>query len=1064
MIDLADGSFPSTGPTMIRLHSLGQCTIEVGDARLTPSAETLFAAALYLVLEAGRPIERREIIEVIWAGVTDRKANQCLRQTLYKLNSMGAALRCTRTHVVLPGRSVQSDCGALLEASERAEMERLADTVPGAFLPGYAPRFSVPYVEWLERQRDLVTSALRRVLVTGMNARKARGEWRRAEPLAMRCLAIDPLNEEATLVLAEAAAMNGSKVKALAILDRYLRDIGPDAREIRLPATLMRRRIAEVYPGDLIPVRETPHVGRDAEIAELSRALSATESSHGSSFLIWGEPGIGKTRLVREFTRAATLDPVQVARVGCQSHDERRPLSIFVDLVPRLLELRGSVGCSPESMKYLKRLISHDPNDTSFSPDSRESELLFSNIRRSVFDLLDAIAAEGKLIVVIEDIHWLDRMSWEIMRDIPGWVATRPVVVLLTSRVVTVAACFSDGEQGSPTMVHVLPLQEEASRELLRSVTEGTIRQGNTAFSDWCIASAGGNPYFLTELAFHTSWDGEQYQAPATLGKLISERLSRLDPLSTRVLQAAGILGKLSTLERVESVLGENRIALLGALEELEALGLVDSDRQTVFCKHELLSSAALARLSKLSAALLHRHAAQVLEQDIAGSQSTALLWECARHWQQAGERERAITLLRTCAHHSIEIGLPTEAVTLLDHAMTLASDHEESLPIVETQVTALYLADYWEKLPSTIELLGRLREQGNHPCDVHTEDELLGLEAEWRLGVDLSIPYGKLRHCVDDAAASPEHRVRAATLALMLADNLCTLEGTQSIYNAVKPYLQSAEVKEPTRCLCEMVYACSFGDASQAGAFADELVASTRGDSNIAMLSRVLRRASRAYSVGGAIQSAERVSLEAFRLAEQARLENSAAAAAGRLIEIYTMAGNASEAERWYRAATARRATWAGQVDKTILTGCGAKLALRRGDFEEAEKLIDLAHTLFATSASLRHKAEICALRICLRLACGNGAPPIEQVEEMVALHERTRAFVSHDYAALATFMGLTAAGDSTRAARYASAYLGTYRREQSPLLPELRDYLIEEGVRCADSGRAPTGVISAP
>lgn len=1041
---------------MIRLHSLGQCTIEVGDSRLTPSAETLFAAALYLVLEGGRPIERREIIEVIWAGVTDRKANQCLRQTLYKLNSMGAALRCSRTHVMLPRRSVQSDCAALVDAGERAELERLADTIPGAFLPGYMPRFSVPYVEWLERQRDLVTSALRRALVTGMNARKARGEWRRAEPLAMRCLAIDPLNEEATLVLAEAAAMNGSKVKALAILDRYLRDIGPDAREIRLPATLMRRRIAEVYHGDLIPVRETPHVGRETEMSELTRALHAAGSSHGSSFIIWGEPGIGKTRLVTEFVNGAALDRIQSARIGCQSHDERRPLSVFVDLVPRLLELRGSVGCSPESMKYLKRLIAHDPNDTSFSPDSRESELLFSNIRRSVFDLLDAIAAEGKLIVVIEDIHWLDRMSWEIMRDIPGWVATRPVVVLLTSRVAGVASHFSDGEQGSPTLLRVLPLLEESGRELLRSVTAGTIREENTAFYDWCISFAGGNPYYLTELAFHTSWDGEQYQAPATLGKLISERLNRLDPLSTRVLQAAGILGKFSTLERLETVLGENRIALLGALEELEAFGLVDSDRQTVYCKHELLSSAALARLSKLSAALLHRHAAHALEQDVGGMQSAALLWECARHWQRAGERERAITLLRTCAHHSIEIGLPTEAVTLLDHALTMVSDHEESLPIVETQVTALYLADYWEKLPSTIELLGRLREQGNHPCEVHTEDELLGLEAEWRMGVELTIPFSKLRTCVNYHAASPEHRVRAATLALMLADNLCTVDGTEAIYAAVGPYLDSSDVTAPTRWLCEMVYACSFGDATNAGSFADKLVESAREQSDPAILSRVLRRASRAYSVAGAIQSAERVTLEAFRLAEHARLENGAAAAAGRLIEIYTMAGNADEAERWYKTATARRATWVGQVDKTILTGCGAKLALRRGDYEEAERLIDLAHTLFETSASVRHKAEISALRICLLLAREQGAPPAHQVEEMVALHERTRAFVSHDYAALATFAGLTAAGEHSRAAAYASSYIHAYRRERSPLLPDLTNYLVEVGVVESNSDAA--------
>ncbi len=1027
---------------MIRLHSLGQCTIEVGDSRLTPSAETLFAAALYLVLEGGRPIERREIIEVIWAGVTDRKANQCLRQTLYKLNSMGAALRCSRTHVMLPRRSVQSDCAALVDAGERAELERLADTIPGAFLPGYMPRFSVPYVEWLERQRDLVTSALRRALVTGMNARKARGEWRRAEPLAMRCLAIDPLNEEATLVLAEAAAMNGSKVKALAILDRYLRDIGPDAREIRLPATLMRRRIAEVYHGDLIPVRETPHVGRETEMSELTRALHAAGSSHGSSFIIWGEPGIGKTRLVTEFVNGAALDRIQSARIGCQSHDERRPLSVFVDLVPRLLELRGSVGCSPESMKYLKRLIAHDPNDTSFSPDSRESELLFSNIRRSVFDLLDAIAAEGKLIVVIEDIHWLDRMSWEIMRDIPGWVATRPVVVLLTSRVAGVASHFSDGEQGSPTLLRVLPLLEESGRELLRSVTAGTIREENIAFYDWCISFAGGNPYYLTELAFHTSWDGEQYQAPATLGKLISERLNRLDPLSTRVLQAAGILGKFSTLERLETVLGENRIALLGALEELEAFGLVDSDRQTVYCKHELLSSAALARLSKLSAALLHRHAAHALEQDVGGMQSAALLWECARHWQRAGERERAITLLRTCAHHSIEIGLPTEAVTLLDHALTMVSDHEESLPIVETQVTALYLADYWEKLPSTIELLGRLREQGNHPCEVHTEDELLGLEAEWRMGGNIQTLFSRLMDCVDSRSPR-EHRVRAGMLALMLADNLCSQEAAQTLHSSIQPHVGAPDVQAATRAYFNMIYSCSFGDAAVAPAFARELVAHARDHGNAATLSRTLRHASIAFEVAGFTSESESAAIEAFAIAERLGLENAATGAIASLVGLYSRLGQISDAEAWHRRAMNHRAPFSGAINQSNLIGFKVKLAIESGFYEEAEYLIDLANHNLRPGASLRHRAEIAAQRMHLTLSRGIELPGDSDVADLLAMHYSARSFNWHDYVALVLFKALIRRGETERGAELATEYVTAYRRGMSPLSPDLVECL---------------------
>lgn len=1032
---------------MIRLHSLGQALIEVGDVRLTPSAETLFAAALYLVLEGGRPVARRELADVLWAGVTDRKANQCLRQTLYRLNSMGAALRCTRTHIVLPRRSVQSDCSAILEASERAEMERIAETLPGGFLPAYSPRFSAPYQEWLERRRDLVTSALRRILVTAMNARKARGEWRRAEPLAMRCLAIDPLNEEAMLVLAEATAINGNKIMALAIIDRYLREIGPEAREIRLPATLMRRRIAELYHGDVLPMRETPHVGRDAEMAELTRAMHAAASSRGSSFLIWGEPGIGKTRLTMEFIRGASLTPVQVARVGCQSHDARRPLSIFVDLVPRLLELRGSVGCSPDSMKYLKRLIAHDPSDTSFTPDSRESELLFSNIRRSIFDLLDAIAAEAALIVLIEDIHWLDRMSWEIMRDIPAWVATRPVVALLTSRKADVVSHFADGELGAPAMMNVLPLAEEPSRELLRSVTAGTIREDNTAFQEWCVSSAGGNPYFLTELAFHTSWDGEQYQAPATLDKLVSERLNRLDPLSTRVLQAAGILGKLSTLERVEGVLGERRIALLDALEELEAFGLVISDGQTVFCKHELLSSAALQRLSKLSAALLHRHAARLLEKDIAESQSTVLLWECARHWQQAGESERALTLLRTCAHHSIEIGLPTEAVTLLDHALTLASDHEESLPIVEMQVTALYFADYWEKLPSTIDLLRRLREQGRHAIEVHTEDELLGLEAEWRLGGNIEALFARIMECVD-CRSSREHRVSAGVLALMLADNVCSKGAAERLYRDIQPHLDAADVNAVTRTYFNMIYSCSFGEADEAPEYARELIRLARTNGNAAALCRHLRHASIAFEIAGLITEAEDVATEALELAKRLGLENAAMGAIASLVGLYSRLGQLNDAQQWYRRAMSHRAAFSGAIDHSNLIGFQVKLAIQEGCYEEAEYLIDLANQNLGPGASLRHRAAIAAQRMHLAMLRDSTAPTADAVDELTDLHLSARSFNWHDYVATVLFDALLQRGELARCTELASEYIGVFRRGRSPLLPELASCVSKLGI----------------
>lgn len=126
---------------MIHLVGLGHAVITVGVTRLTQASETLFASALLFVREAGNPIERHRLIELLWPRASAQRANHRLRQTLYRLNTLGAALRSDRGHITLPVRSAQSDFGELLATGRSADPDRVAELVQGPFLPGYAPRF-----------------------------------------------------------------------------------------------------------------------------------------------------------------------------------------------------------------------------------------------------------------------------------------------------------------------------------------------------------------------------------------------------------------------------------------------------------------------------------------------------------------------------------------------------------------------------------------------------------------------------------------------------------------------------------------------------------------------------------------------------------------------------------------------------------------------------------------------------------------------------------------------------------------------------------------------------------
>jgi hypothetical protein len=320
----------------------------------------------------------------------------------------------------------------------------------------------------------------------------------------------------------------------------------------------------------------------------------------------------------------------------------------------------------------------------------------------------------------------------------------------------------------------------------------------------------------------------------------------------------------------------------------------------------------------------------------------------------------------------------------------------------------------------------------------VHTEDELLGLEAEWRMSANIQDLFTRLMGCVE-SRSSREHRVRAGTLALMLADNLCSVEAAQGLYITICPHVDAPDVQVTTRTYFNMIYSCSFGDAKAAPGYAHELIAHARSNGNAATLSRNLRHASIALEVAGLSSEAEAAAIEAFVIAERLGLENAATGAIASLVGLYSRLGQISDAEEWHRRAMNHRALFSGAINHSNLIGFKVKLAIESGCFEEAEYLIDLANRNLRPGASLRHRAEIAAQRMHLALCRDDTPPSQEEVSELLAMHYSARSFNWHDYVALVLFEALIRRGETMKSTELAGEYIATYRRGQSPILPEL-------------------------
>src|SRR5687768_5520526 len=270
---------------MIELRALGNAEIKTSVTTLTPSREKVFAAALYLVLERGKRVSRARLALLLWPGVAEKPRAHRLRQTIFQLKKLGIVVKADRDNLQLAQHDARSDLDGLSVNDPRVPSG--SDALE--FLPGYSPRGSEPFRDWVDAKRNEVHATVTRTLVRELDQARLQGDWAGVDKLSAQCLTLDPFNEVAVLAQAEASAMRGGKQKALSILDRYIDEVGQGQSDLKLPAALLRRRVVQRVPDSqaLLNV-DPPFVGREAEMEALTRNFSRARTGNGSATLLIG--------------------------------------------------------------------------------------------------------------------------------------------------------------------------------------------------------------------------------------------------------------------------------------------------------------------------------------------------------------------------------------------------------------------------------------------------------------------------------------------------------------------------------------------------------------------------------------------------------------------------------------------------------------------------------------------------------------------------------------------------------------------------------------------------------
>ena len=789
---------------MIILKTIGTASIEIEDVILpaiaadgrqpanliqshtTPAAPLRFALLLYLAAENGRPASREQLASLVFPDRTASAGAHSLRELIYQFRRAGAPIVASGGGYMIESRFVRADYDEALSAPTFDD--ETLNAMLGGFLPTFTAPWSEAYTEWLDAWRAARIGALTRRTVVQIEEATHAGNWDAAERAARACLGMDPWNEMATFSLAEGLAVGGSKAAAFQLLDRYIAEVAPQSADLAARASRRRRRISDGAStavlrgtgsgaiGDTGESASPRLVGRAGELGALIAAFDRAKAGESQCFVVTGEAGIGKTRLVADFSAAARLRKAHVERVTIQPHDGDRPMGAFVDLVPGLLEANGALGCSEASMAALRNLIGQRAADDA-SPQtagSDEHEQRWSAVSRAVVDLCEAIGSEQTLVVVIEDAHWLDALSANTIGRIVGTkrkarilvVATtrdpRPLVreIRLTERCRTISLGQLTAAASSELLDIVLPIQD-------RRVREDWIGESLQSLKDRITSISAGNPLFLISLAAHSRAHRGPFEVPGTIVETFAQRIDALSHRAMTLLATCAQLGKHSTVKRLVRAMEMRKHAFVEALLELTDSGLVLRDAQAANLTHPLVSEALRTRLHEVARRAVAHAVAGTLEKEAESGQSPALWWDVAESWRVADNPEKAINALKRCAQHALEIGRPGEAARILYEAAGLEQPLESLVDVSESLMRAGNAANDFALVLQAAAVRRRI-------VQVQYHDDLEFAENRALLRNDLSPDaVERLLNCASSRDASASHRIEAAIALLKGSDTL---------------------------------------------------------------------------------------------------------------------------------------------------------------------------------------------------------------------------------------------------------------------------------------------------
>lgn len=459
---------------------------------------------------------------------------------------------------------------------------------------------------------------------------------------------------------------------------------------------------------------QTPLVGRDHELARLREAVAAARGGERRIIELIGEPGIGKSRLVEALLdEAEGLDLIRIQAGPYGAHSPylamRGPMRELIgfegdtadaEVEARVRELVGSFA--PELEPWLPLIAIPFGLDLPPTPQtsSLQPEFARQRLNAAVAHALDLLLPDRPTLAVIEDAHWLDEASGDLLRHLvtadrstgprhdwgaaPGagevGSAGTGLAAIVTRRDVPEGMRLDDA--AGLERLPLAPLAPEDALELVAGQSAGELPPHTRQA---LLERSEGNPLLLGELVAAVRAGHSLDELPETVEALMTARIDSLPAAERSLLREASILGVYVPIELLGELTGKPRAQLT---EQLGRLGefLLPEDEATIRFRHELLRGSAYSTLSFRRRRKLHARAGEKIEA-AAGEEAASQSELLAIHFHAAGLWQRAWRYSRLAGERAQRRAAPVEAIGFFGGALEAARHLRDLAPADRAEV-----------------------------------------------------------------------------------------------------------------------------------------------------------------------------------------------------------------------------------------------------------------------------------------------------------------------------------------------------------------------------------------